>query len=220
MGNICAEAEPPVRIQQGADRPGRAGRKTRVRENCGLVERSSKTVPSDSCPFISVTVWVWYCSKSFPLLHMHSLDISTNRRHQSHWLRNYWLPISPLLWRQQLRLVSQICSSVCSASKDVYLYTVTTHTTRTHKPNPAELFHHFCQNQRRLVLNFSLFKKKIDILVWMSLLLDLHRQNPPHVLHVPELTVFIWALQAHPPTYPQPDKWVKAVHGPFGKIWA
>lgn len=54
--NICAEAEPPVRIQQGADRAGRAGRKTRMRENCEFVERTSKTVPSDSCSFISVTV--------------------------------------------------------------------------------------------------------------------------------------------------------------------
>lgn len=50
----------------------------------------------------------------------------------------------------------------------------------------------------------------------MSLLLDLHRQNPPHVLHVPELTVFIWALRAQAPAYPQPDNWAKAVHGPFG----
>lgn len=72
-----------------------------------------------------------YCSRSFPptpVQHVRSAVVPTNRRHQSHWLRKHSLPISPLLWRQLLGLVSQIYSSMCSASKDVYLYTVATHT--------------------------------------------------------------------------------------------
>lgn len=85
---------------------------------------------TNPCPFISVTVWVRYCSRSFPPLpvrHVRSAVVPTNRRHQSHWLRKHSLPISPLLWRQLLGLVSQIYSSMCSASKEVYLYTVATH---------------------------------------------------------------------------------------------
>lgn len=64
-----------------------------------------------------------------PVQDVLSVAVAANRRHQSHWLRNHSLPISPLLWRQLLEPVSQICSSVCSASKDIYLHTVTT----THK---------------------------------------------------------------------------------------
>lgn len=67
-----------------------------------------------------------------PVQDVLSAAVAANRRHQSHCLRRHSLPISPLLWRQLLQLVSQICSSMCSASEDIYSHTITIAHMQTH----------------------------------------------------------------------------------------
>lgn len=118
-----------------------------------------------------------------------------NRRHQSHWLRNHSLPISPLLWRQLLKLVSQICSSVCSASKDIYLHIVTT--THTHiETNTQKMCPSLCQDQKVLLLNFSLscfLYPSLYVLGCWIYADRIHLMSPMFS----ELNVFMWALKAH-----------------------
>lgn len=105
---------------------------------------------------------------------------TANRRYQSHWLRNNSLPISPLLWRQLLELVSQICSSVCSASKGIY--TVKTTHTDTKRLMHTKFCCHFARTKKHScwICHCPAFYIPLS----MQLAAELHRQNPPHVLHV------------------------------------
>lgn len=165
---------------------------------------------TSSCPFISVTVWVRYCSRSFPPLpvqHVRSAVVPTNR-HQSHWLRNHSLPISPLLWRQLHGLVSQIYSSMCSASKDVYLYTVAT---QTHTCTHTQIKLHW------ILLSLLPEPKRSPAEFVVGVGCWIHTDRI-HLMSsvLPELTIFIRALRAQQPAYPQPDDWMETVHEPFG----
>lgn len=150
-------------------------------------------------------------SLSFPLPPVQdvlSASVATNRRHQSHWLRNHLLPISPLLWRQLLELVSQICSSVCSASKDIYLHTVTTtHTHRHKETNAQKICPSLYQDQKGPQLNLSLscflYPSLYVVGCWIY-------SDRIHLMSsmFPELTVFIRELRAHHATYTHVHYWM------------
>lgn len=109
-------------------------------ENSWRVERTVNGNTGPACPVILVdSLRKSVVSRSLGLLPLRVQDTlsptaTANRRHPSNWLKNHSLPISPLLWRQLLELVSQICCSMCSASNDIYLHTRTTiHTRHTHR---------------------------------------------------------------------------------------
>lgn len=124
---------------------------------------------------------------SAPVQDILSVAVAANRHHQSHWLKNHLLPISPLLWRQLLELVSQICSSVCSASKDIYLH-IQQHT-------HTKFFFHAAKTKKtpaNLSLSCFLYPTLYVARYWMH-------SDRIHLMSFmfAGLIVFMWALWAH-----------------------
>lgn len=190
------------------------------REKCQKVERAVNGNTGPACPVISAgsrRIALFPEASAFPpppVQDILSAAVAANRRHQSHWLRKRSLPISPLLWRQLLELVSQICSSVCSASKDIYLHIVTTTHTHTHTTRTEENALIALPEPKSTPSEFVavLLSPSFSLCSWM---LDLLRQNPPHVLHVS------WAYSLHLSIKGSPrhtSSWMKTCPLTFWKI--
>lgn len=172
----------------------RARRKIWMRENCELVERTS----NGQSAVLSYRWW-FECSigseaflrclcdtpRSSPLTDAISHTGSEATRFQSRHC-----------CEDNSSGLSHKSAPPCALQANTYIYTLSKRTphVHTHKTKPCWILSSLLpEPKRNPFFSFSLFFF-FNILVSMLLLLDLHGQNPPHVLHVPELTVFIWAL--------------------------
>lgn len=154
--NICAEAEPPSGSNMDVIENKRAGRNIWMHENRELVEKTSNgnsALPllpfhiSDGLSIGPEAFLRCLCDTCAP----RSSPLTDAISHTGSEATRY-----SLLWRQRLGLVSQICSSVCSASKDVYLYTVK-RTSHVHTTKPCWILSSLLPEPKRSPSEFLFF---------------------------------------------------------------